>query len=255
VQVVQRMKWLVDEHGTWVADYRAGFVQTELWGAMDCLIKLDQKMCTDFGKQYRSWFVREFPTRSVVEFTRPPNEPPLLNPSGEDYYNDTVLSKTSEAGTWNQREVELARREVIHYMQQPALPFTTSPTGAETAGTDLTGLRGERADSQRLVLRGIKMLARNYWTEALTRFASQDFQRNLSPADREKLKAKMRRTMRKLCQRIELLSMLMPHPQPGNERDPPHREALEARFARIAGRSAGPRLKTNQLSARLQSMR
>jgi hypothetical protein len=239
-------RWLVDENGTWVPDIRAGFVETELWGAMDCIIKLDHKMCTKFGKQYRTWFAMgrdEFPGRSVQEFV--PRQP-FLNPQDSDYFVGTVLAADTEAGTWVQRDVELARREVIHYMQQPALPFTDSPTGAETGETDLTGLRGERMYSQRLVLRGLKMMARNYWLEALSRFVwPLGTEKNMRFADmaplvrkREKLKFKMRRVMRKLCQRLEILSMLMAHPPAGSEIDPPHRESLDYRPNRLQNKNS-----------------
>jgi len=220
--------WLVDESGLWVADCRAALVQTELWGAMDCLIKLDHKMCVAFPQPYRTWLAygrENFPSRSVREFQLHPGHE-MLNPTGHDYFAGTVLSRTSEAGRWNQREAELTRREVIHYMMQPALPFTGPPTGAETLETDLTGLRSERAACQRLVLRGLKMLARNYWLEALHRFASDEFRTFKTAKYREKLKFKMRRVMRKLSQRLELLSMLMPHGG-CHECTLPHRESLD----------------------------
>ena len=219
----------MDETGRWVPDIRAAFVQTELWGAMDLLVKLDHKMCVKFSQEHRTWFAtgrNEYPQRSVREFVPPQGAPGMENPQHGDYFAETVLSRNSEAGKWVQQDVELARREVIHYMTQPALPHTHPATGAETLETDLTGLRGERASCQRLVLRGLKMLARNYWFEALHRFASAEFQAYKTPRYRENLKFKMRRVMRKLCQRLELLSMLMPHFGP-DETPPPHRESLD----------------------------
>ena len=228
-------RWLVDERGTWIADYRAAFVETELWGAMDLLIKLDHQMCVKFSQEHRTWFATgrdEYPQRSVREFVPSQGTPGMENPQHGDYFAGTVLSRDSEAGKWVQQDVELARREVIHYMQQPALPHTHPATGAETLETDLTGLRGEQASCQRLVLRGLKTLARNYWLEALHRFASAEFQVYKTPRYRENLKFKMRRVMRKLCQRLELLSMLMPHFGP-DETPPPQREGLDGAHERV----------------------
>jgi hypothetical protein len=228
-------KWLADESGTWVADYcaalaeyRGSFVETELWGAIDCLIKLDHKICVKFPKPPRTLFAysHEDNLLPLVREFQPPPDHKILNPTGHDYFTGTVLSRDSEAGVWKQNEVELVQREVIHYKVQPALPFEASATGVETFETDLTGLRGQRKQCQRLVLRGLKMLARNYWLEALHRFNSEEFREFKNPKYREKLKFKMRRVMRKLCQRLELLTILMPHE--GHECLPPRRECLDS---------------------------
>lgn len=287
-------QWLSDESGTWVAQehtltedndtshlfmphhskkkmsahckepHTRNEVWFLVWGAFDNIVKLDAIMCNKFGTKFRSWFDEVGDRQddsSIVQAEAPPS-----TVEGSAYFDHSLLD--SDAEQWDQHDVELTRREIVHYLRQPALPTQDGgKSGKETTNTDFTGSMHLRLCALPRILRGLRMLARNYWSEALGRFAYSDrFQqalfinlcRKMDAADASrkasrkvhKLRHKMRRTMRKLCQRLLQLHIALhgvPCP-PKKECKVPHREAR-------AGAPAGVACARGVLRADLMALR